>query len=160
MLFVTSVADPVFQIDIVSKSALAAAGPSRLSVRPWMIHGHGNGWNDPQEIYDFADSIVQDGPPLPELGTPEVHPETGRVHVQYNSNSGRGITGAWVYYTTSGGLWKDRKWHFLECNLGDDEVVSRARLPGGTRAYLVYGFRQQGNQRINHISSEVIVLQP
>ena len=160
MLFVTSVADPVFQIDIFSKSALAAGGSSRLSLRPWMIHGHGNGWNDPQEIYDFADSIVKDGPPLPELGTPKVHPETGRVHVPYNDHSGRGITGAWVYHTSSGGLWKDRKWHFIDCDVRGDEAVSRARLPSGTRAYLVYGFRQQGNQRINHISSEVMVLKP
>ncbi len=160
MLFVTSVADPVFQIDIFSKSARTAGGSSRLSVRPWMIHGHGHGWDDAHEIYDFANSVVKDGPPLPELGTPAVHPETGKVHTKYRSNSGHGITEAWVYYTTSGGLWKDRKWHFIECDLGGEEAVARERLPGETRAFLVYGFRQQGNQRTNHICSEVVGFQP
>ncbi|GAG37948.1 unnamed protein product, partial [marine sediment metagenome] len=82
MLWVTSVADPVFQIDIFAKSAQTAGGPSTLCMRPWMVHAHGNGWNDAVEISAFADSIVKDGPPLPKLERPEINPDTGLLHTK------------------------------------------------------------------------------
>ena len=67
---------------------------------------------------------------------------------------------AWVYATNSGGLWKDRKWKFIQCNLAKDELVSKARLPQGATAYLVYGFKTGGGGRSNHAASEVVVIKP
>ncbi|MEX0867658.1 MAG: acetylxylan esterase [Pirellulales bacterium] len=156
MMFVTSVADPVFQIDIVSKSAASAGGASRLCLRPWMIHDHGSGWDDAGEIWDFADSIVKDGPPLPKLQRPAVDADGGLVHTPFEGE----ITEAWLYFTTDGGLWKDRKWHFIQCNLADGELVSQKPLPKNATAFLVYGFRVgNGGHRSNHASSEVVVLE-
>jgi len=155
MLFVTSIKDPVFQIDIFAKSAEAAGGPSAMCLRPWMIHGHGNGWNDPVEIQAFADSIVKGGPALPKLQRPEIKPGTGIVHTKF---TGRDITEAWIYVTTSRGTWQARNWHFIQCSIGDKELVSHKRLPHGATAFFVYVFRDIGGYRSNHAASPLVVL--
>ena len=154
MLFVTSVADPVFQINVFAKSSQAAGGQSTLCMRPWMIHAHGNGWEDAPEIYNFADSIVKNGPPLPKLGRPKVSSATGLLHTSYTGE----FSAAWVYFTTSGGLWKGRKWHFIECARGKKELVSKKPLPRGTTAYMVYVFKDTGGWRNNHAASELVEL--
>jgi len=156
MLWVTGVADPVFQVNIVAKSARTAAGPSSLCLRPFLAHGHGNGWEDAPEIYTFADSVVKGGPPLPKLGKPEAAPDTGIVQVSYTS----GFSEAWVYFTTSAGLWKDRKWNFIRCNIAEGALVSQQRIPPATTAYFVYGFKAEGGGRSNHAASELVVLKP
>lgn len=154
MLFLTSVADPVFQVDIFGKSAKAAGGPSTLSLRPFMIHAHGAGWDDAPEIYAFADSVVKGGPPLPKIERPLVNAD-GMVQSKYTGD----LSEAWVYFTTSGAKLKDRKWQFIKCNLGKDELIATKGLPPATTAYLVYGFRvKNGNQRDNHSASELIVV--
>jgi dienelactone hydrolase/formylglycine-generating enzyme required for sulfatase activity len=156
MLWVTSVADPVFQIDIFAKSSQTAAGDSRLCMRPWMIHGHGNGWNDAPEIGQFADSIVKGGPVLPKLHRPETKPANRIVHTKYE---GKGkFTEAWIYYTTSEDKWKNRKWHFIQCSIGDEELVSQKALPQTTTAFLVYVFRDKGGYRDNHAASHLVEL--
>ena len=157
MLWVTSVADPVFQIDIFAKSARATGGPSTLCMRPWMIHGHGNGWSDAVEIGHFADSIVRGGPRLPKLERPEIKPDTGIVHTKFTGDK---ITEAWIYLTTSKGKWKDRNWAFIQCNIGENELVSQKRLPEGTTAFMVYVFRDIGGQRSNHAASDLVELEP
>lgn len=156
MLWVTSVADPVFQIDIFAKSAKTAGGKSTLCMRPWMIHAHGNGWNDAPEITDFADSIVKGGKPLPKLGWPVINRHTGFVHTKYTGE----FTEAWIYMTTSGGQWKNRKWQFIECKRGEKELVSKSRIPDGTTAFMVYVFRDTNGYRSNHAASELVILKP
>jgi len=153
MLWVTGVADPVFQVDIFAKSAKTAGGPSSLCLRPFLAHGHGNGWEDACEVWDFGNSIVKDGPPLPKFGRPEINPQTGKAYTKYEGN----ITEAWVYFTTSGGRWGGRKWNFIQCNLGKGELVSQQPIPNGTTAFLVYGFRVgQGGYRSNHAASDLV----
>ena len=156
MLWVTSVADPVFQIDIVAKSARTAGGESLLCLRPWMIHGHGNGWNDAPEISQFADSIVKDGPPLPKLQKPQIIPETQIVHTNYE---GKGkFTEAWIYFTKSTGKWKNRKWNFIECSIQDKKLISKKTLPKDTSSFFVYVFRDRGGYRDNHAASDLVTL--
>jgi hypothetical protein len=152
MLWVTGVADPVFQIDIFAKSAKAAGGPSSMCLRPFLAHGHGNGWEDAVEVYTFADNIVKGGPPLPKLERPEVDPKSGVVHTKYQGE----FTEAWVYFTTSGGQWQARKWNFIQCNVGEKELVARQPLPQGTTAFLVYVFKDVGGGRSNHAASELV----
>jgi len=156
MLFVSSVADPVFQIDIFAKSVKAAGGPSTLCIRPWMIHAHGSGWNDACEIGAFGDSIVKGGPSLPTLGRPEINPETRTVHTPYTGKDK--ITEAWLYFTRSRGVWKGRKWQFIQCTIGEKALVTRKPLPAGTTAFLVYVFRDVRGRRSNHVGSELIVM--
>ncbi len=151
MLWVTGVADPVFQVDIFSKSAKTAGGPSRLCLRPFLAHGHGNGWEDAPEIKDFANQIVNDGPALPKVERPE-QAANGIVSAKYTGE----FSEAWVYVTTSGGLWKDRKWKFIQCNLTNGQLVARSPLPNGTTAYLIYGFKTVNGGRMNHAASEVV----
>ncbi len=155
MLFVSSVADPVFQIDIFSKSVVAAGGASTMCIRPWMIHAHGSGWNDACEIADFANSIVKDGPTLPKLEKPQVKPETRIVHTKYEGK--KKFTEAWMYFTTAKGAFKSRKWHFIRCTIGETELVSTKPLPKTTTAFLVYVFKDIGGRRSNHVGSELVV---
>ena len=155
MLFVSSVADPVFQIDIFSKSVQAAGGPATLCIRPWMIHGHGSGWNDAREISAFADSIVKDGPTLPKLEKPAVNPDTRVVRTKYSGK--KKFTEAWMYFTTAKGAFKSRKWHFIQCTIGEKELVSKKALPKNATAFLVYVFKDVGGSRSNHVGSELVV---
>ncbi|MCP4849802.1 MAG: acetylxylan esterase [Verrucomicrobiaceae bacterium] len=156
MLWVTSVADPVFQIDIFAKSARTAGGESHLCLRPWMIHGHGNGWNDAPEIGQFADSVVKGSPSLPKLNKPQVIPESQAVHTAYE---GQGkFTQAWIYFTKSRGKWKNRKWNFIECSIQDKNLISKKNLPQGTIAFFVYVFRDRGGYRDNHAASDLVTL--
>ncbi len=156
MLFVTSIADPVFQIDIFARSAKSTKGPSSLCIRPWMIHAHGNGWNDPVEIGQFADSIVKYGPSLPELGPPNLDPSSRVARTPFQGKDK--ISEAWIYFTTAGGAWKNRKWNFIQCTIGDKELIAQKGLPGNTTAFLVYVFRDVGGFRSNHAASDLIIM--
>jgi dienelactone hydrolase len=153
MLWVTGVADPVFQIDIFAKSARTAAGPSSLCLRPFLAHGHGNGWEDAPEIYTFANDIVKGGSPLPKVAKP-----TGKPGEIVRSKYHGDFSEAWVYFTNAGGAMKDRKWNFIQCNLANGELVSQQPIPGDTTAFLIYGFKTEGGGRMNHAASDVIVL--
>ncbi len=125
-------------------------------MRPWMIHAHGNGWQDAPEIWAFANSIVKEGPPLPKLETPTTDPKTGLVRTKYVGEFNQ----AWIYFTTSDGIWKSRKWNFIQCKIGDDELVSQKLLPDGTTAFMVYVFRDLGGGRSNHAASDLMLLKP
>ena len=158
MLFVTSVADPVFQIDIfakAAKAAKAAKGSSLLCIRPWMIHAHGNGWSDPVEIGQFADSVVKGGPALPRLGKPMIDPSSRITRTPFTGRDR--ITEAWIYFTTAKSTWKSRKWHFIQCSIGEKELVAQKALPGETTAFLVYVFHDAGGFRSNHAASELVI---
>ena len=156
ILWVTSVADPVFQINIFSKSSQAAGGDSSLCIRPWMIHAHGNGWTDAPEIWQFADSIVKNSPLLPKLHRPETNADDRIVHTSYE---GKGqFTEAWIYYTKSLGKWKNRKWHFIQCSIQEKELISQKPIPTDTSAFLVYVFRDRNGYRDNHAASELVNL--
>ena len=152
MLWVSSLADPVFQVDIFSRSAQAAGGPSTLCVRPWMVHAHGAGWEEAWEIYAFADSIVKSGAPLLSLERPQVDPKTGVVHVKCTGD----LKMAWVYFTTSGGQWKGRRWTEMACDVRGNEVIARKGLPKETKAFIVNAY----DKRDGLVSSELIVANP
>jgi hypothetical protein len=76
------------------------------------------------------------------------------VRVKYTGD----LTEIWVYFTNAGGLWKDRKWQFIQCNVTKGEAVSSQPIPKGTTAYLVYGFRVGPGGRSNHSATEVMQL--
>lgn len=154
MLWVTGVADPVFQIDIFSKSSTSTGGASSLCLRPFLAHGHGNGWEDAPEIYAFAKNIVGDGPALPKIERPDPREAGGIVRAKYTGE----FSEAWVYCTSGGGVWKDRKWQFIQCNLDKGELVSRTPLPQGATAFFIYGFRSVGGGRNNHAASELVII--
>ena len=65
----------------------------------------------------------------------------------------------WVYFSTSKGPWKGRKWNFIQCNIGEEELVAQKPLPQGTTAYMVYVFRDIGGHRTNHAASELVIVE-
>lgn len=67
--------------------------------------GNGNGWEDAPEIYDFANNVIGGGPALPKVERPEPSAPGGVVRTKYTGE----FSEAWVYFTTGGGLMKDRK---------------------------------------------------
>ena len=67
------------------------------------------------------------------------------------------ITEAWIYFTTAKSTWKSRKWHFIQCSIGEKELVAQKALPGETTAFLVYVFHDAGGFRSNHAASELVI---
>ena len=147
MLWMTGFDDPVFQVDIFSRSAKAAGGPSALCIRGRMLHGHGVGWQK-ADLYAFADSVVKGGKPLPSLGRPEFDPQTRIVRVKTTGK----LAGASVHYTVHGGKWKGRDWEDIPCEIGADEATGRKPLPEGVTALNVNAKDDRGLL----ISSEIV----
>ena len=152
MLWASALDDPVFQVNIFANSAKAAGGLSTLCVRAWMIHGHGYGWEEPWEIYAFADSIVKGGALLLTVGRPQADATTGLVSAKYTGE----IKSAMLFFTTSDGNWKSRRWGKTPCKPGQHEVVADKPLPPGTTAFLVNAW----DKRDNLVSSELVVIKP
>lgn len=151
MLWVTGFDDPVFQADIVSRSARAAGGPSTLCIRGRMLHGHGVGWQK-KDIYAFADAVVKGGPAYPTLGRPELDPATRVVRAATTGP----IAGAAVAYTTGTCKWFGRWWDNIPCDVAAGSVTARKPLPEDATAYNVNAKDERGNL----VSSEVIVVGP
>jgi hypothetical protein len=149
MLWMTGFDDPVFQVDIFSRSAKAAGGPSKLCMRGRMLHGHGVGWQK-ADLYAFADSVVKGARPLPSLVTPQFDPQTRVVSTKFTGN----LKGASVAYTTHNGKWKDRYWENIACNLTADTATGRQPLPAGATAFNVNAKDDRGLL----VSSEIVEL--
>jgi len=147
VFWMTGFDDPVFQIDIVDKSARAAGAVSSRCYRGRMLHGHGVGWKKP-EMYVFADSVVKGTDPMPGLGRPEIDAATGLVQCRIRGK----IAGASVCYTVSDGKWKGRYWENIACDVGEDKAISRKPLPEGTKAFNVNARDQRGYL----VSSELV----
>lgn len=149
MLWVSSYSEPVFRVDLFSKSAATSGGQSLLCLRPWLIHGHGYGWEEAWEIYAFANSIVLGTDPLPVFERPVVDMENGSVSAGFKGD----VTGALLSYTTAGGPWKDRKWANVECEIKAGKVVGISTLPRATKAFVINAYMKS-----NLVSSEIVVL--
>ena len=152
MLWVSSFTEPVFPVDLFSKSAGTAGGTSILCIRPWLPHGHGFGWEEVWEITAFANSIVKGGAPMSRLGRPQVNPKDGLVHAKFTGVLKNAVVG----FTTAGGEWKNQALSSIPCRIGKKEVIASKPLPGGTTAFMI-------NARTNNdacVNSELTVVKP
>ena len=102
MLWVNGFNEPVFPLDLFCRSAGTAAGPSILCIRPFLIHGHGFGWEEVWEIDGFANGVVNGGKPIPTLGKPRVNRRDGLVHAKFTGELKSAVLG----YTTAD-KWKN-----------------------------------------------------
>ena len=134
MLWVSGFNEPVFPLDLFSKSAGRAGGTSILCIRPFLIHGHGFGWEEVWEIGGFVNGLVGGGVPMPRFGRPKVDPRDGLVHVKF-----RGPLRSAVVGFTTAGEWKNRALSTIPCRMGKDEVIASRPLPGGTTAFMMSG---------------------
>ena len=132
MLWVVGFNEPVFPLDLFCKSAGKAAGPSILCIRPFLIHGHGFGWDEVWEIGGFANGVVNGGKPIPTLGKPKVDPKDGLVHAKFTGELKSAVLG----YTTAD-KWKTGALRTLPCTIGKGEVIASKPLPKGAKAFMI-----------------------
>jgi hypothetical protein len=123
--------DP-YPIDLLSKSAEAAGGTSTICIRPFLIHGHGFGWEEVWEIGGFANSVVNDGPQMPRCERPRVDPQDGLVHAKVSGE----IKSAVVGFTTAA-EWKNPSLTTIPCVIANGEVIASKPLPAGATAFMI-----------------------
>jgi len=137
MLWVNSFVDPVFSFDRFQKSSATAGGPSSLSVRPFLIHGHGYGWEEVWEIVAFAEAFTDKKTTLPAvLGKPYIDAKDGLVHMTHKGGSD-GLKRAWLLVSTSNGDWLKRPFAQHPCRVTKTEVISERPLPKNATAYCI-----------------------
>lgn len=134
MLWVSGFNEPVFPLNLFSKSAEAAGGTSILCIRPFLPHGHGFGWEEVWEIGGFANGVVKGSAPMPKFGQPRVDPKDGLVHVQFTGELNRAALG----FTTAR-AWKNQTLNTIPCSINKDEVIAGKPLPKGTTAFMIIG---------------------
>ena len=154
MLWVSGFNEPVFPLNLFSKSAETAGGTSTLCIRPFLPHGHGFGWEEVWEIGGFANGIVNGTAPMPRFERPQVDPQDGLVHAKFTGE----LKSAAVGFTTAG-EWKNQALSTIPCRIGKDEVITSKPLPGGTTAYMINasGGGVWGDASINSV---LVVVKP
>jgi hypothetical protein len=97
-----------------------------------MPHNHPTGWSTP-EIYAFADSILKDTDPLPQI--------TGQGRDGRNAwvtfSSSTPIQKAELNYTVDDGEWPDRQWQTEKIEFDRASGKASAILPENTTAYFI-----------------------
>jgi cephalosporin-C deacetylase-like acetyl esterase len=117
-----------FYPDKFYRSARLAPGTQNICMKVEMLHSHTHGWAEP-EIYAFADSIVNDAPPLATIL--DQGSANGRAWVRFSADVP--VESVGLVYTADSGIWHERKWHispaeFVEGKAGCD-------IPDGTTVY-------------------------
>ncbi|QDV41146.1 Alpha/beta hydrolase family protein [Stieleria neptunia] len=112
-LWVNGTNDNHFTMPITQQSSQAVQGPSTLRYQLEMSHGHGSGWS-PEEIYTFADSVVNEGTPLVQFDKPKVDGDQASVTCTASTK----ITSAELLYTMdSTSVWPERKWRKMPATI-------------------------------------------
>lgn len=105
-LWVNGTNDNHFTMPITQQSSQTVQGPAILRYQLEMSHGHGSGWR-PEEVYTFADSVVQGGKPLVQFDEPKIDGDQASV----THNSSTKVTSAELLYTADAtSAWPQRKW--------------------------------------------------
>ena len=134
MLWVSGFNEPVFPLDMFSKSAATAGGTSTLCIRPFLVHGHGFGWEEVWEIGGFANGVVKGNAPMPRFERPQVDAKDGLVRAKFTGE----LKGAMVGFTTAG-EWKNQALGTIPCTIGKGEVIATKPLPAGTTFFMING---------------------
>jgi dienelactone hydrolase len=129
MLWVTGTNDFAYYFPALQKSYRLPRSPRTLAIRIRMPHGHGPAGEAPKEIWDYADSILKRGIPLPRI--------TGQGRsgkdVWATFATRRKIVRAELTYTRDTGTWPERQWLSAPATVDGSRVT--ATLPEGTRVY-------------------------
>lgn len=134
MLWVSGFNEPVFPLDMFSKSAATAGGTSTLCIRPFLVHGHGFGWEEVWEIGGFANGVVNGNAPMPRFERPQVDAKGGLVRAKFTGE----LKGAVVGFTTAD-EWKNQALSTIPCTIGKGEVIATKPLPAGTTLFMING---------------------
>jgi dienelactone hydrolase len=135
-LWMTGTNDFAYPLDSLRRSYLSTRSEAGFSlcVRLRMPHGHGGAGENPKEILAFADSIVRQGRPLPEIG--KRGGGDGKVWLVVDEKTP--VVSAELLYTTDGeGPWQKREWKSAPATVVKPTTRVEADLPPGTRAYFI-----------------------
>ncbi len=130
LLFCNGTNDKHFRPDSWRKTYREAAGPVSLSMKIRMPHAHPPA-GDPPEITRFADSIVQDGPPLARVTEQGVWGDKAWVRWEQDVP----VKSVELVYTTDDGNWVQRDWMSRPAKLDSFGRKAEASIPAGTTVY-------------------------
>lgn len=132
MLFANGTNDRHYRMDAWQKTYREADGPTTLSLKVRMPHGHFP-TSDPKEITVFADSVVRDGPPL--IETIEKKRDGESVEVTYQGELD--VIQAKLVYTADPGNGSKRRWLTAPMELNTEKQSATGVLPAQTVSYFV-----------------------
>ncbi|MFC2090589.1 alpha/beta hydrolase family protein [Bacteroidota bacterium] len=118
-LWVNGTNDKHFPIPATQESSRAVYGPATLRIELRMRHGHYPGW-EPEEIYAFAKSVVEDGEPLMQFESPKIKGDV--VSVLFNTS--KELKNTSLLCTADTGVWNQRRWKELEATVNDNVISS------------------------------------
>ena len=140
MLWVTGTNDFAYPFDSLQKSYRLPPGKRTLCIRVRMPHGHGPAGEGPEEIRAFADSILQNGPPLARIAAQGR--DGDKVWARYESR--QPIAKAELNFTKDTGVWKQRKWETAAAELDAAKHKVTATIPAGATVFYLNLLDEQG----------------
>lgn len=148
-LWVNGTNDMHFPMPSTQKSSQAVRGPATLRFELEMRHGHGPGWA-PEEIYAFADSIVNGGNLLIQFGEPKLKGNQASVAI----TSALPVQTAELLYTKDSTAWPSRRWKAIPASVTDSAIIGT--VPEDTTALFFTATDDWGMMT----SSEFILIEP
>jgi cephalosporin-C deacetylase-like acetyl esterase len=121
MLFINGTNDFAYPLDSYMKSFALPKGPKQLRITVNMPHGHQQGWA-PKEIALFADHLLKNGPPLPQLSNPQR--KDAEVHVHCTTPVP--LRSAAIHTTSDEGPINKRKWLTTSASVSGETIVAKA----------------------------------
>lgn len=141
MLWVNGSNDPHFPLSIHSRSYRLAPGPKTLCIHVGMFHAHPPAW-EPEEIYAFADSILEQGQPLAKVEAHGTQSETCFVTFEAKVPVQR----AELVYTESIENWVECEWRSRKATINAAGTRAEASLPDRCAAWFFNLIDERGLQ--------------
>ncbi|WP_025744037.1 carbohydrate-binding protein [Aquimarina pacifica] len=130
-LWLNGLNDHHFSITCNQLSSEAVQGPTTLMYLDNFAHGHLT-WRNRDEVYIFANQVVNGGVPLPEFEKPYMISNKAYA----TASSSVGLSSAELFYTTDGDEidWNERNWSSIDANISGNTIS--ANIP--TDAHVIF----------------------
>jgi|GEM_PF-5341605 len=118
-LWLNGLNDHHFSLSINQKSSQAVQGPAYFLYADKF--GHGNlTWRNRDEVYQFANAVVNGGPALPQVGNPTINSNIGAV----TASAAVGLGSAQLFYTNDGDAvdLNDKSWASINATIAGNTV--------------------------------------
>ncbi len=139
MLWVNGTNDFAYPMDSWRKSYQLTAGADLLCLRVRMKHGHGKDGENPEEIHQFANSLLRNETPLATILQSGV--ASDRVWASYESLVP--IREATLCFTRDLGKWQDRVWEEIPATLDRVHSHVSASIPDGATVFYLNIYDQR-----------------
>ncbi|MFI5379209.1 MAG: alpha/beta hydrolase family protein [Tepidisphaerales bacterium] len=129
MLWIDSNVDFAYPLGAVQESYRLPQGERFLSTIPGMKHSHPAG-EVPEEIHAFADQILMNGAPLPQMVSMQADAMAAHgVGAKAVFKSKTKLVKAELVYTTDSGPWQKRKWKVEPAELDSASGTASCKVP-------------------------------